>query len=170
MTYEIERKWRVRKPPIPLPAGKAIRQGYLAVGGQEVRIRQKGDAYRLTVKQGRGLIRQEHEIALTEAQFESLWPATDGRRVEKTRCKMAHEGRTVELDVYGGALEGLMVAEVEFPERGAADAFAPPLWFDEELTEVSGWSNAELAQHGMPMATDDTQRMRDEDLPRPEET
>jgi CYTH domain-containing protein len=54
------------------------------------------------------------------------------------------------VDVYGGDLAGLCVAEVEFPTLADADGFRAPGWFGEEVTGRPGWSNAALARHGRP--------------------
>ncbi len=138
MGTEIERKFAVATPP------------YLAVGEDEVRLRGKGRRYLLTVKQGRGLTRRELEVDIAAEQFEVLWPGTEGRRVEKTRYALPLGELTAEYDVFEGALAGLRLVEVEFPDEGAARAFQPPTWFGRELTGQPGWSNAEMAQHGRP--------------------
>lgn len=71
-------------------------------------------------------------------------------RIEKHRYESAHGDRTTELDIFEGRPEGLMVAEVEFPSENAANGFGAAEWFGEELTGKQGWSNAELARHGIP--------------------
>ena len=151
---EIERKFIVVKAPPGLEhyPHAVIRQGYLALDpdGTEVRIRQKGDRFFQTLKRGAGLQRLEVEILLTAAQFEALWPLTDGRRVEKTRYDIAFEGHVIELDVYEDALAGLLTAEVEFASLEASVAFQPPLWLNREITEDKRYKNKNLAVYGMP--------------------
>jgi adenylate cyclase len=148
---EIERKWRVSEIPGGLPEGTPLRQGYLTRGGDtEVRLRDKGGACVLTVKRGAGLRREEVEVDLDRAQFEALWPLTAGARVEKTRYKLPAGGLTIELDVFEGALTGLTLAEVEFPDEASAVAFDAPGWFGEDLTGRPGWSNGALARQGLP--------------------
>jgi CYTH domain-containing protein len=39
---------------------------------------------------------------------------------------------------------------VEFVSEQAAKEFCPPPWFGREVTDVDGWSNAELARRGRP--------------------
>ncbi len=153
MSLEIERKWRIDTRadlPAPLPSGKHIQQGYLAVGKDEVRLRKKGDTCRLTIKRGAGLVRREVEVELSSAQFAALWPLTEGRRVEKVRYAVDYAGCVIEIDEFDGALKGLILAEVEFPDRDAAESFRPPPWFGRELTGASEWSNARLAIDGVP--------------------
>jgi CYTH domain-containing protein len=149
---EIERKWLVDAPSdasLNAPSQR-IDQGYLAIepDGNETRVRRKEDHYFLTVKSAGGLAREEYEIELSFEQFSALWPASEGRRVEKTRY--AADG--IELDFYTGALEGLIVAEVEFTSEQEAAAFTPPAWFGREVTEDRRYKNHSLAVHGLPTA------------------
>jgi CYTH domain-containing protein len=150
---EIERKFLVRylPPEVVRSPGDHIAQGYLAVDeSAEVRIRRIGRHCFQTVKEGRGLERREVEVPLTGEQFESLWPATGGRRVEKVRHRVAHGRFTLEVDVYGGELEGLVVAEVEFDSVEDSNAFAVPEWFGEEVTRDDRYRNSSLALRGTP--------------------
>lgn len=150
---EIERKFLVTD--IPAAAGgapfAALRQGYLAIAPRgSVRIRAEDDRFTLTVKRGSGLVREEYEVPLEAGQFEALWPATEGQRVEKRRYRIDHGTFTIELDVFGGPLVGLMLAEVEFGSVEAASAFEPPVWFGAEVTTDGRYTNASLALHGAP--------------------
>jgi adenylate cyclase len=152
---EIERRFLVREPPPDAVDGRGdeIEQGYLVVGedGAEARLRRCAGALTLAVKRGRGLVRAEAEIALTEAQFVALWPLTDGARLRKVRHRLPLDGGLVaELDVYADALSGLVLCEVEFADRAAAAAFAPPAWLGVEVTEDERYRNRSLALHGRP--------------------
>ena len=94
-----------------------------------MRVRRRGGRAWLTVKSGAGRVRVEEEIEIEPDRFERLWPLTEGLRIEKTRYEIdADDGLVIELDVYTGDLEGLVVAEVEFDSEEAAEAFAPPDW------------------------------------------
>lgn len=152
---ELERKFLVAEAPADLeryPADRIL-QGYLAIGedGTEVRVRRRGKRTSLTVKQGGGLTRREEEIEITRAQFDRLWPLTEGRRIEKTRHLIGlPRGLVIELDRYDGALAGLLVAEVEFPSAAAAHRFSPPDWFGREVTDADEYKNKRLATAGLP--------------------
>ena len=151
---EIERKFLVAERP-DLEAGERleIEQGYLTLAGDgeaEVRLRRQADQLLLTVKGGSGQSRLEEEIELDRGRFEALWPLTEGRRVVKTRHLIAHGRHTIELDVYAGELEGLLVAEVEFPDRASAEQFEPPDWFGDEVTGDRRYLNQTLASEGAP--------------------
>lgn len=157
MSTEIERKFLVSEIPdaAVLGTGLRLRQGYLAEDGEvEVRIRitdgPTGTSAVLTVKAGRGLSRTEVEVSLAAGAAESLWPHTEGRRVEKLRHRVPVEEGVAEVDLYAGALAGLCTVEVEFADEPAAQAFGPPAWFGEEVTGRAAWANASLARHGVP--------------------
>jgi adenylate cyclase len=152
---EIERKFIVaRRPELDQSDRFELEQGYLATagdeGGVEVRLRRTADELVLTVKAGAGRTRTEEEIELDRERFDSLWPLTENRRVKKTRYLISHGELEIELDVYGGELEGLLVAEVEFPDQASADAFEPPDWFGEEVTGNRKYLNQTLATEGRP--------------------
>lgn len=55
------------------------------------------------------------------------------------------ERLTAEVDVFKGKYTGLIYAEVEFADEAAAERFAEPSWFGEEVTHKAGYSNAELS-------------------------
>jgi adenylate cyclase len=152
---EIERKFLVREPPAELEQARSsrIKQGYIAIAddGTEVRVRRRDEASVLTVKSGSGRTRLEEEIAIDAERFARLWPLTEGRRLEKTRHLIpTNAGLTIELDVYSGVLAGLMVAEVEFGSEDAAEAFEPPEWFGDEVTDDARFKNQRLACEGAP--------------------
>ncbi|HET7489891.1 MAG TPA: CYTH domain-containing protein [Acidimicrobiales bacterium] len=153
MGTETERKFVVAQLPAGgvLGAGTRLRQGYLAASdGVEVRVRVGGGEAWLTVKVGTGLSRHEVEVPITLVDAEALWPATEGRRVEKVRHRVPVGGHVAEVDVYEGDLAGLRTVEVEFSSEDAARAFTPPAWFGDEVTGTPGWDNASLARHGRP--------------------
>jgi CYTH domain-containing protein len=151
---EIERKFLVNEGvPAACGPGTSLRQGYVLAGSHgEVRLRDAGGEYTLTVKTGAGLERGEWEVKLTREQFETLWPATLGRRLEKRRDRVPAGDLTYEIDRYSGALDGLVVVEVEFESLADAAAFSAPGWFAREVTGDSAYSNASLALTGLPPA------------------
>jgi CYTH domain-containing protein len=151
---EIERKYRLAARPDGLDEHESgrLEQGYLALdpAGAEVRVRRKGTKHMLTVKTGKGLARGEEEVALDAADFDRLWPLTEGRRVVKTRYLVPLDnGLTAEVDVYEGALEGLLTAEVEFADEAAAHAFTAPEWMGDDVTGDGRYANQSLAVNGL---------------------
>jgi CYTH domain-containing protein len=150
---ETERKFLVKREQMPIPVdGEEIRQGYIAAepDGNEVRIREKGDRFFLTVKTSGDLERSECEMEITQEKFEELWQFTEGRTLEKMRYIIPlDKGLVCELDVYSGRLKGLIVAEVEFTGVNQAAVFAPPSWFSQEVTNDSRYKNRNLAVKGL---------------------
>jgi adenylate cyclase len=90
------------------------------------------------------------ETELSQDQFNTLWPGTEGRRIEKTRYQIDYEGQKIELNVFRGGLEGLVLAEVEFAPREKSEEFKPPDWLGEEVAEDARYKNQSLAQRGAP--------------------
>ena len=151
---EVERKFLVGQPPDLVGTDSdEIEQGYLAIGSEgEVRVRRKGEKLLLTAKRGAGLSRQEAEVEIDRANFDKLWSLTEGRRLEKRRYVITSGDLRIELDVYGGELEGLIVAEIEFVSEEEAKAFDPPGWLGEEVTGDHRYLNETLATKGLPSA------------------
>ncbi len=151
---EIERKFLLPEPPAEAAGAPSdrIEQGYLAISddGVEVRIRRIGGRTVLTVKKGSGRRRLEEEVDIPGATFDALWPLTEDRRVEKERFRLGGEGRGIELDVYDGALDGLVVAEIEFDSEQASEEFDPPPWLGREVTGDERYANQRLAVQGRP--------------------
>jgi CYTH domain-containing protein len=148
---EIERKLLLRRPPDRglLGAGVAITQGYLPMG---LRLRRKGERCFLTVKGEGTLSREEWEVEAPAWVFGRLWPATDGRRLEKSRYLVRDGARTLEVDEYHGRLAGLWTLECEFESEAQAHAWAAPAWAHGALdvTEDLRYRNFSLATFGAP--------------------
>lgn len=145
---EIERKFLVEALPEALSdyPHERIEQAYLCTD-PVVRVRRYGDQFWLTCK-GKGLLsREEFELPLSGESYRHLLGKTDGLTIEKERYRIPWKGRTIELDVFGGALAPLTLAEVEFPTEEEALAFDPPDWFGREVTWDPAYSNASLSKH-----------------------
>lgn len=146
---EIERKFLLRRLPDCLTSypHEAIEQGYLAIErGVQVRLRKRGSVCCLTYKRGGKSGREEREVHLSAEQFETLWPGTAGRRLSKIRYDVPFGERVVEVDVYTGRHEGVVVAEVEFPDEKSCRDFVPPDWLGEDVTGQARYSNVVMAQ------------------------
>lgn len=155
-TVEIERKFLINRVDLPsdysdYPRREVI-QGYVSAvdDGREVRLRTKGGHYFLTIK-GDGLkTRFESEVEITRHQFNALWPATVGYRVEKVRFEIPFGEHLIELDIFQGDLEGLITAEVEFDSKKSCNKFKPPKWFGREVTQDIRYKNKTMSRYGLP--------------------
>ena len=144
---EIEKKYLLTKIPFDLSSfeKKEISQGYLCTS-PVVRIRKSNDKYTLTYK-GEGLMaREEYNLPLTKEAYEHLRPKADGKLISKRRYLIPIEGTklTIELDVFHGDLEPLIMAEVEFESIEEADSFDMPDWFSQDVTNDRRYHNVNM--------------------------
>ncbi len=147
---EIERKFLIKELPQNLASYpfRQIEQAYLCTE-PTVRVRKEDDSYYLTYKSKGLLAREEYNLPLTKEAYRHLLPKTDGRLISKKRYLIplsdADGGLTIELDLFEGDLEPLVLAEVEFPTEEAAHAFQPPAWFGEDVTYSTQYHNSVLS-------------------------
>lgn len=154
---EIERKYLIDKNNLPDAVNTAdtlrIVQTYINFS-PEMRVREINDIYHFfTMKLPQdniGLAREEVEVRITPEEYAELLSKQVGATIYKTRYEFKENGFTIEVDIYSGALSGLIVAEVEFASIKKSEAFKPPQWFGTEITSDSRYKNANLARYGMP--------------------
>lgn len=161
---EIERKYLIHEVPeicLSYPSTR-IEQGYLCTE-PVVRVRRDGEEYYLTYK-GKGLLaREEYNLPLTREAYEHLVQKADGILLSKRRyripladamkagCPAESEPDifpplTVELDVFEGRYQGLILAEVEFSTIEQAESFTPPSWFGPDVTLSGEYQNSRLSR------------------------
>lgn len=146
---EIERKYLISSQNLPtdydsFPFHK-IEQGYLCTE-PVVRVRREDDTYYLTYKSAGLMAREEYNLPLTGEGYEHLLAKCDGNIITKTRYLLPLPPYTIELDVFHGVFEGLLLAEVEFPSVEEANAFVPPSWFGEDVTFSSQYHNSTMSR------------------------
>ena len=145
---EIEHKYLIHTLPDHLEQypKRELEQGYLCTA-PVVRIRKDNERYELTYKSKGLMVREEHNLPLTEEAYTHLKTKIDGRLISKTRYLIPlGEALTVELDVFHGDLAPLLLAEVEFPDEESANRFTPPDWFGEDVTFSSKYHNSNLSK------------------------
>jgi len=145
---EIERKFLVVGDAWRKKAGhpSAIVQGYLARGRQAtVRVRIKdGRSATLTIKsRERGASRAEFEYPLPIKDAKALLDLCGRSRIEKQRYTLTHGKLVWEIDVFAGAHEGLILAEVELSQ--VDQPVSLPSWIGEEVTADPSYRNSALA-------------------------
>lgn len=152
MPREIERKFLVaEQPALGDRPGRALRQAYLAVAAdRSVRVRiEDGARATLTLKFGGGtLTRHEYEYELPVGDAEEMGDLRLGAWIEKVRYDIPTGRHVIELDVYGGALEGLMMAEIELDDE--RDEPVLPSWLGREVSDDPAYANQSLALNGAP--------------------
>lgn len=163
LPVEIERKFLVtdlnmltpyrgsRPDPDKLfEGGQYIHQGYLVEKGHTIRVRQITEgagevkSY-LTIKDKVSKIEQlEFEYLIPNSHAEHMLTGMCGNRtIVKYRHVVMYKDITVEVDVFDGALFGMVIAEIEFKH---IDHPAPEIpWFGREVTGNKEYKNKRLA-------------------------
>jgi adenylate cyclase len=148
MGYEIERKFLVKDEGWREGGnGKAMRQGYLAVGPPvAIRVRIANGQAILNIKKATTDIgRDEFEYAVPAADAEVMLAGLcEGYIIEKTRHDVWHAGKKWEIDVFEGANAGLIVAEIELDD--ASEHFERPPWLGPEVSHDPRYLNSCLSR------------------------
>ena len=107
-------------------------------GHPTLRIRKSGDRYEITKKQPTVGNDSSHffenTIPLTAEEYADLIHAPS-KDVAKTRYYYNDGKHDYEVDVFNGALEGLVMVDVEFKDAEARDAFVKPDWCGADVTQ-----------------------------------
>lgn len=150
MAKEIERKFLVSGEfRQDSPESYRIMQGYICADpDRTVRVRLRGDKGFLTIK-GRssadGLSRYEWEKEIPASEAVELMTLCGSGVIDKTRYLVPFGRHTYEVDVFHGANEGLVLAEIELAEE--QEAFEKPSWLGEEVTGDPRYYNSMLSLH-----------------------
>ncbi|MCU0777335.1 MAG: CYTH domain-containing protein [Akkermansiaceae bacterium] len=161
MAVEIERKFLVRDDSWNDGSpGVRIAQGYLSLDpARSVRVRLAGENAWLTIK---GAV-----SGISRAEFEYPIPAADAREllerclpsvIDKTRHRIRYGGHLWEIDVFHGANEGLVLAEVELAGESASPQLPP--WVGAEVSSDDRYYNSSLAATPFRMFRENTGQPR----------
>ena len=145
---EIERKFLIKKLPDNLTSYKArkIEQAYLCTD-PVVRVRRDNDVYYLTYKSKGMIVREEYNLPLTKEAYRHLLAKADGNIITKTRYEIPEKDNlTIELDVFEGKFDGLLLADVEFASEEEALGYIPPEWFGEDVSNSTKYHNSTLSR------------------------
>lgn len=150
MATEIERKFLVAGDFLPEAVSKTrIVQGYIcSAKGRTVRIRIRNEKGYLTIKgpsDKAGLSRYEFEQELALADAEQLFRLCEPGTIEKERYLVPAGKHTWEVDVFHGANEGLILAEVELSTE--EEEFIRPAWLGREVSGDRRFYNSSLTKH-----------------------
>lgn len=150
MKQEIERKFLVKGDGWRADAGDGVgcRQGYLSfrADGATVRVRLLGERGFLTIKgPAEGISRPEFEYEIDSEDVRFMLDNLCGRRVvSKMRYTFTENGMQWEVDVFSGANQGLIIAEIEL--QNEKQSFEKPEWLGEEVSLDRRYTNAALAE------------------------
>lgn len=158
---EIERKYTIRELPANLADydSHLIEQAYMNTE-PVIRIRRQDNEFYMTYKGGGMIAREEYNLPLNESAYEHLLPKCDGNIIRKRRYLIPIEQPqfkagytpasdlklTIELDVFEGKFQSLVIAEVEFPDEACSNAFIAPDWFTEDVSTKREYHNSNLSR------------------------
>ena len=148
MAIEIERKFLVSRTDFFTGlTGTEFQQGYLSHGTATVRVRIAGEQAFLTIKgKTQGISRCEYEYAIPKADAENMLATLcDEAPIVKTRYLIEHAQKCWEVDVFHGANQGLIVAEIELKDEH--EQLTLPDWIAEEVSRDVRYFNSQLAKH-----------------------
>lgn len=154
MGQEIERKflvtgdaWRTDVEDV-----SRLQQGYLSTSAKAtVRVRIYDDERAVLTLKGpaKGLVRAEFEYPIPLEDARDLMKLATPNTVEKHRHRVPHGNHVWEVDVFDGAHQGLILAEVEM--ETANDQVILPNWLGREVTDDDRYANASLSRNpGVP--------------------
>lgn len=146
---EIEKKFLVRSGwRAQVTYSAKIRQGYLNSNPMRtVRVRIQDDRAVLTIKglsdaSGERCPELNKRISLAEAAF--MFDLCEPGVIDKTRHFVPVGNYVFEIDEFGGANAGLIVAEISFKAQG--EDHPRPEWLGEEVTKRAEYKNSALAK------------------------
>lgn len=150
MAIETERKFLIHKDrwyALSKPESKKIKQGYITIDPEKtIRVRIKEKEAFLTIKgKTEGFSRTEIECNIPVDRAEEMLAHFAIAFIEKERFGILYEQRLWEVDVFHGANEGLIVAEIELENETVM--FERPEWVDKEVTHDPRFYNSYLSLH-----------------------
>lgn len=149
MGVEIERKFLVdhaKWEQLSKPKGTDYSQGYITDDPATIRVRIAGEHAYLTIKgTSVGFTRNEYEYEIPVVDAHELLESFAGERVEKIRYEIPVDDVVWEVDVFKGANEGLVIAEVELNSED--HLINIPEWVGEEVTGNKKYYNSRLAKN-----------------------
>ena len=147
---EIERKFLINYIPSDINLNnckrRKIEQGYLCTS-PVVRVRKDNDDFYLTYKGSGMMVREEYNLPLTADAYKHLINKADGTIITKTRYEIPDgKDNTIELDIFEGKYEGLILAEVEFDSEEKALSYIVPEWFGDDVTHNPKYHNSNMSK------------------------
>jgi adenylate cyclase len=144
---EIERKFLVANNEWKLSAVRSvnIRDGLIAIyKDRKVRVRISGDIATIAVKGPRiGIERPEFEYEIPMADAERMLSTIcQDDTLEKQRFFVEDAGATWQVDVYGGILQGVVIAEIELKQE--SQELVLPHWIGKEVTGDSFYKKVNM--------------------------
>jgi len=147
---EIERKFLINKIPFNLNEYECfvLEQAYISTN-PVIRVRKKintDEKYILTIKSSGMMTRQEYELDIDKAAYENLLKKAEGNIITKNRYIIPLDNSLIlELDIFKGIFDGLIMGEIEFPDEETAKKYTPPAYISEEVTYDKRFHNSNMS-------------------------
>lgn len=155
MALEIERKWLVKDlPDLVYTKHSYIEQAYvLDIDKTVLRVRSyhdgpAGEKFGHITAKGPSTVAgavEEYQMRIPYEMARALISACP-KTIIKTRYYIATSHHMIELDVFHGKYQGLVIAEVEDDGEDLFRNFSIPEWFGEEVTGKQEYSNAYMVK------------------------
>lgn len=151
LQFEIESKFLVNRFPTELAPTSVVKieQTYIGVGKKdELRVRRLTNVYTGQVshtfafKKGSKEDRLEFDQPISQELYESVVANLNVKPLIKKRTTLGLGSYQVEIDEYLDY--PFVVAEVEFPDATQMNAFIPPSWCSENVSDDKSYSNKNL--------------------------
>lgn len=148
---EIERKFLVTSTDFIKESYSKfeIAQGYISSNpDRTIRIRIKDDKSFLTIKgksSENGLSRFEWEKEIDVKDAQNLLLLCEKGIIKKTRYNVKSGKHIIEVDVFYGENEGLVMAEIELQSED--ELYEKPNWLGKEVTNDERYYNAYLSKN-----------------------
>ncbi len=150
---EYERRFLLRRLPAGLSDPRRITDRY--IDGTRLRVRLVADSDGVIVQQKLGHKRRLRDDDPTAIMHTSLYlddaehrllRNLPGHELIKTRWPIEVTGRPAAVDVFEGALTGLIMLEIDFGAPDELASFVPPEWTGPEITHVETFTGGTLAR------------------------
>ncbi|MCL5017473.1 MAG: hypothetical protein M1155_02335 [Patescibacteria group bacterium] len=152
---EVKRVFRLSRLPSDIRKDNAVlmRQGYLIFDDDtELKLFEIEKKYFMECRSTDRSNPQEWKIEIPFWVFGGLWFATHGIRISKRfYAQKSLDNFIFKFSVFEGLLRGLVLLEIEFPDKEAADRFKLPEDFIvREVTDDERYGDQHLAIFGIP--------------------
>ena len=148
---EIERKFLIKSTSFIQLAHKSVKmtQGYLSRDPERtVRVRLVDDKGIITIKgqsSASGMSRFEWEKEIERKEAEELLALALENKIEKIRYYVKWEEVVIEVDVFKGIHQGLILAEIEL--KSEKKRINLPQWIGKEVTGKIEYYNSYLSSN-----------------------
>ena len=145
---EIEKKFIVYNLPIYIKKNliktHTLKQNYIDLKIIKLRLRKYINANNqlLTIKFGKGLVRKELELNISNKIYKLLSNLTNKKPIIKKReVYKLNDNYLIECDIFIKPNKNYYLCEIEFSSKTEANNFTTPNWLKNEVTGIDKYTN-----------------------------